>query len=361
MKRYETLRSCLTIIGMVGICACSHAPRSAVLDQSKAISESDNLSRARQLAPQAYARAEGLQESAEQAHSDGREALASALAERALVAFKRAAVQAQKVEATERIAVANHASGGREVEIAKLGSWQEAIAAETKRLELRIEVATNTMPRTPLEPEGGQRGAARAETARSLAEASRLLCVAARLVAPANEQIAALTQSTETLLTELATLPPHVGLERAMDQRVQCLAALTKAKRASTQRAPDAGDELLSSLSPAFADLRPHRDDRGVVLTALGAWDGRQLTPSGRDIVDRVSKLASARPTALLVVLHPAAKSGTSQTPGGVRPELAKLFPNASVVEATTALPSMSDLPTKEKHGGRMEFIFVTP
>jgi hypothetical protein len=354
-------RTCLTIFCLSGVWSCSSASRPSVLDQSKATAESDNLEQARKLAPQAYARAEGLQQHAEQAHSEGRPALASALAGRALVAFRRAALQAQKVQATERIAVANHASSGRELEIAKLGGLQEAIAAETKRLELRVEVATNTLPRMPLSAEGGQRAAARAETARSLAEASRLLCVAARLVAPSDERAVAQTKAAEALLNELATLPPHVGLERAMDQRVQCLSVLTQAKRTSTQQAPDAGDELLSSLSPSFADLRPHRDDRGVVLTALSAWDGRQLTPSGRDIVDRVAKLASSRPTPLLVVLHPGLKSGSQSAPGGAALELNKLLPKASVVEATTELPSMSQLPAKEKHGGRVEFIFVTP
>lgn len=361
MSMATVRHACLTVCVAVTLGACSHAPRSAVLDQSKATAESDNLSLARKLAPQAYARAEGIRQNAEQAHSDGRGGLASALAERALVAFRRAALQAQKVETTERIAVANHQSSQREVEIAKLGNLQTAIAAETKRLELRVEVAANSVPRAALGPEGGARGAARAEMARSLAEAARLLCVAARLVAPADEQAIVQTKAAEALLTEAATLAPHVALERAMDQRVQCLAVLTKAKRAGAQLAPDAGDELLSSLSPSFADLRPHRDDRGVVLTATGAWDGKQLTPAGRDIVARVSKLAASRSTPLLVVLHPAAKSGTPRTGSSASPELAHLLPRASVVEAATALPSMADLPTKEKRSGRMEFIFVTP
>lgn len=353
-------RSCLTVL-VLAAAACSHAPRPTVLDQSKATAESEGLAHARRLAPQAYARAEGLQQSAERAHREGRSELAAALAARALVAFERAAVQAQKVEATERIAVANHASTKRELEIAKLSAVQEAIAAETKRLELRVEIATNTVPRTPIEPTGGQRAAAQAETARSIAESARLLCVAARLVTPKNEAAGTQLQAAEGLLAEVGSLPPHTALERALDQRIQCLTVLTKSKRTSSRLAPDTGDELLSSLSPSFSDLRPHRDDRGVVLTALAAWDGRQLTPTGRDVADRVSKLASARPTPLLVVLHPTPKSGSARTPSDVPTELTKLFPKASVVEATTALPSLLDLPNKEKHAGRMEFIFVTP
>lgn len=359
--KHSNARFWLGLGSCLFLAACSHAPRPAVLDQSKATAESDNLSPAKRLAPQAFARAEGFRRSAENAHDEGRAGLASALAGKALVAFERAAVQAQKVQATERIAIANRASSTSELEIAKLSALQQAIAGETKRLELRLEVATNTVPRVALEPEGGQRGAARTEMARSIAEASRLLCVAARLVAPTDAAAGDATKAAEQLLADLPTLAPHTALERAMDQRVACLAALTRAKRASTQTAADPSDELLASLSPSFADLRPHRDDRGVVLTAVGAWDGAQLTSSGRDIVDRVSKLASARQTALLVVLHPAAKAGTTNSFGALRKELQLLLPKASVVEATTALPSLLELPNKDKQAGRMEFIFVTP
>lgn len=354
------LGTCLTLT-LLSTLACSPVPRPPILDQSKATAESDALSRARRLAPQAYAHAEGVRESAEQAHSEGHPELASALAGRALVAFERAAVQAQKVEATERIALAEQASRSQRVEIGKLVNLQEAIAAETKRLELRVDIETNTLARTPLGAEVGQRAEARAEAARSIAEAARLLCVAARLVAPSDAEAETTSSAAETLLSELATLPPHQALDRAMDQRVRCLTVLSRARRGSTQRAPDAGDELLGSLSPSFAELRPHRDDRGVVLTALGAWDGKQLTPTGRDIVDRVSKLSAARPYPLMVVLHPTKKPGT-QSPQAASPsELEKLLPKAAVVQTTTTLPSLLELPAREKQGGRMEFIFITP
>lgn len=360
MKRARTwVGACLTLT-LLATLACSQAPRPPVLDQSKATAESDALSRAKRLAPQAYAHAEGVRESAERAHADGHPELASTLAGRALVAFERAAVQAQKVEATERIALAEQASRTQRVEIGKLVNLQEAIAAETKRLELRVDIETNTVPRTPLGAEVGQRAEARAEAARSIAEAARLLCVAARLVAPTDTEAEAANTAAETLLGELATLPVHQALDRAMDQRVRCLTVLSRARRASTQRAPDAGDELLGSLSPSFTELRPHRDDRGVVLTALGAWDGKQLTPVGRDIVDRVSKLSAARPFPLMVVLHPTKKPGT-QSPQASPSELGKLLPKAAVVQTTTTLPSLLELPAREKQGGRMEFIFITP
>lgn len=351
---------CLTLTWLA-TAACSPAPRPPILDQSKATAESDALSRARRLAPQAYAHAEGLRESAEQAHADGHPQLASALAGHAMVAFERAAVQAQKVEATERVALASQASSTQRIEIAKLVNLQESIAAETKRLELRVDIETNTLPRVPLTAEAGQRAEARAEAARSIAEAARLLCVAARLVASTDADAKAAGETAEKLLAELTSLPPHQALDRAMDQRVQCLSVLSRARRASTQRAPDAGDELLSSLSPSFAELRPHRDDRGVVLTALGAWDGKQLTPAGRDIVDRVGKLSAARPFPLMVVLHPTKKPGTQSPPAAPPGELAQLLPAAAVVQTTTTLPSLMELPAREKQGGRMEFIFITP
>lgn len=352
-------RQCLTICLLA--LGCSSAPRPAVLDQTKVAAESDNLSQARRLAPQAFAHAESLRISAEDAQAQGRSQLASALAEHALVAFKRAAVQAQKVEATERIARAQQATRTRQEEIAKLSGLQEEIAAATKRLELQVEVATNALPRAPVEAEPGHRAVARTEAARSITEAARLLCVAARLLAPSDANALTTLQATEALLSQVATLPAHEALGRAMDQRVACLSVLTRLKRSAANKALDAGDELLASLSPSFADLRPHRDDRGVVLTALGAWDGHQLTPSGRDVVDRITKLAGARRFPLMVVLQPVSSSGTGSSPA-VQTELQKqLPPGTSVVQATSVLPSLLELPQREKQASRMEFIFVTP
>jgi hypothetical protein len=256
--------------------------------------------------------------------------------------------------------VAEQASQTRKTEIAKLVALQTEIAEETKRLELRVEIETNTIARAPLAPENGARSAARAESTRSILEASRILCAAARLLAPDDAEAKEKLLGVETLLTTSGSLPAHEALTRAMDQRVACLAVLTKLKRQSARTASDPGDELLASLSPSFADLRPHRDDRGVVLSARQAWDGRQLTTAGRDIVDRVGKLAASRQFPLMVVLHPEAKTGTEKATLPIIDQLRSVFPSASLI-VSTALTSALSTPAQAKDAGRIEFIFVTP
>lgn len=352
----------LTLSSLVVLSSCAHAPRPAALDQSKLTAESDGAEFARRLAPQAFARAEGLRLEAEEAQAEGRSQLAAALAERSLVAFERAALEARKIEALKRIATAEQTSRTRQGEIARLAALQAEIASETKGLELRIEIETNTLARPTLGAEDARRTAARVETARSITQAARVLCAAAHLLSSEDEEANAAMHEADSLSTTLATLPAHEALTRALDQRVKCLAALSKLKRRAARTSADAGDEFLASLSPSFADLRPHRDDRGVVLTARDAWDGRQLTPTGRDILDRIAKLSSARPLPLLVVLHSEGKPGAAST--AVQPALADLqrdLPRATFVQPTTRLPSLLDLPSSGSPGSRIEFIFVTP
>lgn len=357
MKR---ITDCLTLVATLTVLGCAHAPRPAALDRSQVTAESEGATFSKKLAPQAFARAEGLRLDAEAALADGHDGVAAALAEQALVAFERAALEARKVDALRRIAAAEQESQTRRAEVAKLVALQTEIAEETKRLELRVEIETNAIARPPLSAEAGARAAARAESSRSLLETARLLCAAARLLGPDDAESKAQLGAVEALLATSDSLPPHDALTRAMDQRVACLASLTKLKRKAARSASDPGDELLASLSPSFADLRPHRDDRGVVLSARQAWDGRELTASGRDVVDRVGKLVASRQFPVMVVLHPEGKPGTEKATLPVMEHLKRVFPNASVILSTTRPSALASLPAA-KDTGRVEFIFVTP
>ncbi len=359
MKHWQ---SCLTMASLAVMFGCAHSPRPATLDQSRLTAEGDGAKFARRLAPQAFARAEGLRLQAEEAQTDGRSKLAAALAERSLVAFERAALEARKIEALRRVASAEQTSQQRRGEIARLVGLQAEIASETKGLELRIEIEANTLTRLPLEAEDAGRTAARVETARSILQAARVLCAAAHLLSPDDDETEAAVQAADSLSTTFPTLAAHEALTRALDQRIQCLTALSKLKRRAARTSSDTGDGVLASLSPSFGDLRPHRDDRGVVLTARNAWDGRQLTASGREVLDRITRLAGARSLPLLVVLHSVGKPGNASAE--LRPaieELRKGLPHASFVEPDTRLPSLLALPQPRNEAGRIEFIFVTP
>lgn len=345
--------ACLTLAVVCSL-GCTPAARPAILDQTQSTAQSDGAEVVKRLAPQAFARAESLRLEAEEAHSAGHTELAAVRAERALVAFDRAAVEARKVQALERIANATRQSETHQAEIAKLTALQAEIAAETKRIERLLDIEANTLPRPELTPDNAARTAARARAARSIAEAGRLFCAAARLLAPEDASSLAASQQVDALFTKLDTLPAHEAVTEAMTLRVRCLTALSKLRKKAARSSADPGDELLASLSPSFTDLRPHRDDRGVVLTARGAWDGRQLTASGRSWVERIGKLAEARSLPLLVVLQPAEKAGATNTTAATD-ELSRALPHAAVV--TTSTPASNT----RRDAARIEFIFVTP
>lgn len=352
--------TCLTLAVALTF-GCTPAARPAILDQTQTTAQSDGAEVVRRLAPQAFARAESLRLEAEEAHSAGHVELAAVRAERALVAFDRAAVEARKVQALERIANATRQSETQQTEIAKLTALQAEIAAETRRFERWVDIEVNALVRPELTPDNAARTAARARSARAITESARLFCAAARLLAPNDAGTLEATQKTDGLFTNLDTLPAHQALSEAMTQRVRCLSALSKLRRKTARSSADPGDELLASLSPSFTDLRPHRDDRGVVLTARGAWDGRQLTSSGRSWVERIGKLAEARSLPLLVVLHPADKGGSASATAATD-ELSQALPHAAIITTSTPAPGLDDFPNTQRDAARrIEFIFVTP
>lgn len=341
---------------------CASAPRPKSLDQSQALSQNPNLHPARELAPQAFAHAEQLRIRAEQTHSDGLVEEADALARQSLVAYERAATMARRLELDQQLRDAEAAAAKGETEVARVAALQARVADETQALERSVELERSTEPRQPIAPESGKRAEARAEAARSVTEAARLLCVAARLIAPQHEPANAALKKAEVLLTELPKMAAHTALERALDTRVECLAALTAA-RASTSSSAQAPDALLSKLSTSMSDLRPHQDDRGIVLTDYGTWEGGQLSPHGADVVGRVSAVAQASDYPVLVVLHGSRSSGASsmQEPNldAITMQLKSKSLNASVQVVRSPVPSMLDIPAA-KERGRTEFILVT-
>lgn len=348
--------------------ACASAPRPVSLDQSQATAANPNMNAARELAPQAFAHAEQIRIRAERAHDGERLEEADALAQQSLVAYERAAAAARRLDLERQLAEANEQSAARGGDVARVAALQAQVAAETQALERSVELERTAEPLHPIRPEGGARAEARSEAARSIAEAARLSCVAARLVASANEQATneraatALTVA-ETLLAELPKLAPHTALEKAMNTRLECLAALTAA-RAKTTPSPDQTDALLSKLSASMSDLRPHQDDRGIVLTDFGTWEGTQLSAHGADVVARIANVVSSSAHPVLVVLHqlrsPGAQSSAALTREAVTAALSQHRLQATVAVVSSPLPSLLDLPPTKDRALRTEFILVT-
>lgn len=346
------------VAGGVLFTACATLPRPAVLDQTLSASTSAEMSTVRQRAPQAFARAEQLRLRAEQAHRDELLLLSRALAENALVAFERASLQARSIQVRRQIALTTLAAEQRTRQIAELSALQEKAAEETKRLELRLEIEQHALPRARVEPGGGaRRAAAQAASAKSIVEAAQLLCVAARLLAPEHTEVRAALTEAESLADKIGQFAPHEALNQAMDARVKCLQLLSDV-RAEEPSAADAADVLLSKLSPSLADLRPHRDDRGIVLTAYDIWTpAGELTPQGRDILDRVMPVVRSNNLPLLVVVY-GTEAGVSDS------KLIEQSLGTKHVDVTVRfaenVPSLLVVSPAEAKKSRTELILVT-
>ena len=340
--------------------ACATLPRPVVLDQTLSASTSAEMSTVKQRAPQAFARAEQLRLRAEQALRDEQLLLSKALAENALVAFERASLQARSIQVRRQIALTKLAAEQRTRQIAELSALQEKAAEETKRLELRLEIEQNALPRARVEPGGGaRRAAAQAASAKSIVEAAQLLCVAARLLDPEHTEVRAALTQAESLADKIGQFAPHEALNQAMDARVKCLQLLSdvRAKDAKPSAA-DTADVLLSKLSPSLADLRPHRDDRGIVLTAHDVWTpAGELTPQGRDILDRVMPVVRSNNLPLLVVVY-GTEAGVSDS------KLIEQSLGTKHVDVTVRfaenVPSLLAVSPAEAKKSRTELILVT-
>lgn len=350
------------LLALLATCACASAPRPKSLDQSQAVSRNPSLRLARDLAPQGFAHAEQLRIRAEQSHAEGRNDEADALARQSLVAYDRAVTAAHRLELERQLTAAESDARKLEAEVARVAALQGRVGDETLALERSLELERTAEPRHPIEPESGERAAARAEAARSIAEAARLLCVSARLLAPQHEHpISALTR-VEGLLGELPKLGAHVALERAMDARVECLSALSAARSVGGTQATEP-DALLQKLSLSLSELRPHRDDRGIVLTDHDTWVGNQLSPHGSDVVARIADVVKANPHPVLVVVHgiptPSARTTEAPDPDTFRKVLQDNNLQATVEIARRAVPSRLNL-AAAKDRRRTEFILIT-
>jgi hypothetical protein len=108
--------------------------------------------------------------------------------------------------------------------------------------------------------------------------------------------------------------PPHgkpsaFGLGFSLDEagaaRARCLAVLIRTRRSAGDLGAPA-DALLSELS-ASGGWDPTRDERGVVVTVRGAFQGTKLTVDGESKLVSLGRIAGSHPRfALQIVLHDA-------------------------------------------------------
>ncbi len=342
--------------------ACATAPRPRSLQDATNVSSSDAVQASEQWAPQAYARAKGLLEQAEEAQSDGKVELASALAEHALAAYQRAQIQARVAKAEQRLATAKERLASAEQQLNILQTSQKEVAARAEALELEYKVARDAEPLAPLEGADPRREAARRVAARSIIEGGRLLCLAARLL-DAKTDVSDLSAKMNELEGRLEQSPRPTPVNEATALRSACLERITRIRMKQQRKAPakDDADVLLSRLSTAMSDTRAFRDDRGVVVPLDRAFDAKgELAQATLGKLSELAEIAKANPTfPLMLVIH-GRPNYTASATENVRQWLDQHgLQKTAVFDAGDQLPATVQLTTSAADAARLEFVFV--
>jgi outer membrane protein OmpA-like peptidoglycan-associated protein len=351
-------------------------PASDALGEMDRVRAAPGSQEGRELAPQAFAKAEGERAAAQKARDAGDDAGASLYADRAIAAYSHALVLARLSRATRELGDAQQAAGTANDQAKKLAAQHADIDREADALEKQVKVAREMLLPAPSGPVDAARRAARLVAARALAMQARLLCGSARLLAspvPAPGLSDAETElaSVEKQLDGAAPKSGSASIDAAARVRASCLAALTKTRRATDGASPGAGDALLTELSAA-GGWDPARDERGVVVTLRGAFQGASLTKDADAKLKELGRVAAAHPTfAIQVVVHdasaPSAAELTADAQRGDAAAKALVAGGAIATKVKTetagARAPLVD-PADAAHrarNARIEIVFVTP
>ena len=352
---------------------CARPARPPALFDADTVRKGPTIESTSALAPEAFAHAEKLRKDAELAYENGDLAGAQLLAERAIAAYQHALVLARIARANQTAERAIAATRTAEQRLAEIDGQQSRAAAEADDLELRIKVIKDAAPLLSSGKTDPAREQARLAAARSLALDAKLLCASARMVGPDTPALTAALATVGELEKRLSDKPRPAPIDAAMRARVECLAALTAARRpASGTSSIGRSDQLLSEVS-AIGGLSPVRDERGVVVTLRGGFSGVDVGREGRDRLTMMGRIAQAHPDfPVLVVVHSRPKpppSGSSEREQKLGDAIAAALVDAgadrshlSVEAAGTAHPTLdpgiSRDPTRSE---RIEIIFVDP
>lgn len=273
------------------------------------------------LAPQAFAIAEQELRAAKAADAKGDAASAELHADRAVASFQHATVLARASRAAQELSSANEALARATEQKGRFSSQRAAIDRETTELEKQLKVARDAELPASSGPADPERERARAVAAQTLVTQARLLCSAARLLAPSAPGLTEAEAAAVAVEKELGNSKAKAPIDGAARARAGCLGSLDKARRATASSA-DAADALLGELSLAGAapraegsassgDLSPSRDERGVVVTLRGIFQGDKLTKEGEASLKDLGRVAAAHPAfAVQVVVHDATPPG---------------------------------------------------
>ncbi len=296
----------LALVGMLAVLAagCAGPPRPASLTAADHVARSPAVKEAEPVAPQVVAHAETLLRQANAAYEHGEIAAAGILAERAIVAYERAAVLARLARAELLAAEAQNKLAASAQQQRELDGERERLEADIASIEQLILVVRDAQPLAPTPPGDPSRELARLTAARSIIVDARLLCTAAKLLGRPLEGLEPAQSEVARLEEALAQWPRPTPIDETLRARTTCLSLLTLARSAGPSAPP--ADLVLAELSQV-PGLHPQRDDRGVVVVIQGNLQRDAQAQARLGAIARVAKKYPAFP--VLVVGHTRAKA----------------------------------------------------
>jgi flagellar motor protein MotB len=305
----------ISLASMASLTGCGATPmRVASLDELERVRLTDATKDAATRAPEVYARAEQERDFARAAHAAGDDVAANLHAERAMAAYGHAEVVARLARAIAQLAEAQKSLDDATAQEQVLAASRAKLELEAQDLERRAEVARTRLLPAASGPADADHEGARTAAAKSLAVEARLLCSAARLVGPQAAGLAEAQDEVDKLDARLgsgATASAKGGarsevIDDAGLARAHCLDVLTRSRRATSRDEGTDADALLADLS-ASGGWDPTRDERGVVITLRGTFQGTQLTADGGAKLESLGRVAAAHPRfGVQVVVHDA-------------------------------------------------------
>lgn len=319
------MRSRAIALGFLALTACGGAARTTAPSR---VAEAERTQRSvareelAKTAPEAVALAETELRLAKAAAANDDATGAELHADRAIAAYRHAAILARVARANAEAGSARDALAKASEQLARYAEQRRAMDAEADDLEKQLKIARDAQLPAASGPAEPEREKARLVAAQSLVTQARLLCGAARLVSPEAPGLAESEATATDLDKKLDATRGPVPIDAVARARAACLASLTKARRANAASA-DATDALLSELAQSFSAPPPSpsaakraptppqttRDERGVVVTLRSAYSGEELTPDAAASLEQLGRVAAAHPTfGVQVVLHDTAE-----------------------------------------------------
>jgi outer membrane protein OmpA-like peptidoglycan-associated protein len=374
----RTVRTCFLggLVAMAGLGCRASLPSSPVLHGAEHARADVKEKRGDSLSPLVFADAEQSLAAAKAADAAGDALSAELHAEHALASYQRTLALARLSRAVEEEARAVAALSKATEAADRFMRERRTAEEEASELERRVKIAREAERPAPAGPADPGREKARFVAAESLVMQARLLCSAARLVSSDTTGLKEAEALVSTLEAQHSAGPAASAVDRAGRARAACLTALTTARRAHGQ-ASDGTEGLFSELSRAFAnrkdqarDLAPTRDERGVVLTLRGLFDGDKLSRAGENSLKDLGRIAAAHPgVGVQVVLHDAMpqKAEEKERPSVWSRAIRQALVEGGAADAKLALEHAGDRapvfdPTDAKRraqNARIEVVFV--